>query len=236
MAEREPPTEYLAPTRPEPEFRDEPTRMEPHSIMAASVGSMVGAMVTSRFGLAGTLLGAALAPVFVMLSTQALGPRIERGFRRGRRGLTMEWGAEREAAPRNWRWAASHPGGFLRRLKRLRRRQIGLAIAAAAIAFAVAMVAITAIESIAGRPLNRIGHHGGSGTTLSPGGGGKPSKVEPITVTAPQQAEPQKTTTTGGTKAPAPKKSPTTSTPTQPTPTEPAPPQTTPLVPSVPAP
>src|SRR5947208_878726 len=133
-----PPTE---PAPREPEFRDEPSGLEAHTIMAASLGSVIGATVSSRFGLAGTLLGAALAPVFVMLSVQALGPRIERGFRVGRRGLgrTESWERIR---PRSWRWALGHPRDFADRITHLRRRQVVKALSAAAVAFLLAIVAI----------------------------------------------------------------------------------------------
>lgn len=227
MDAREPPTRDLPPAG-EPEFEDEPAGLEPHTIMAASLGSVLGAMVSSRFGLAGTMLGAALAPVFVLLSVQALGPQIRRGIRRSR-GLTPDWS---RAEPRNWRWAASHPRDFAGRLTRLRRRQVGLAVAAAAVAFALGMIALTAIESIVGRPLSGIARNGASGgTTLDPGRDER--KVQAPTTTVPEEAEPEKTTTEE--RKPPPDKARTT--PTQPPPaTQTEPPPTVPPVPTVPVP
>lgn len=156
-------------TRPE-DFEDEPEKFEPHKMMAASLGSVAAATVMSRFGLAGTLIGAALAPMLVMLSVYALAPRIRRGIKRGRSAVTRSFEPVVVRPGHDWRWAFRHPIGLLQRIRGLTRRQFALATAGAAIAFLLSLVAITAFEAVVGKPLSAVGREGGAarGTTLAP--------------------------------------------------------------------
>jgi len=199
------PTEPQGPTT-------EPQRLEPHRLLAASLASVVAAGVTSRFGVAGTLVGAAITPAIVMLTATTVESGIERGRTRDMEAL--------EARRHPWRWALRHPRRLAQWAARLSRQRIVLALSAAVLAFGLALITITVLERAIGRPLSSIGQSGGSrGTTLAPQhrtGLPKPPanptpEVKPIPTTG-GKTVPETATQTETT--------PTTPAPTTPTPTQ----------------
>lgn len=67
-----------------PQEQSTPSRLAPLTLVAAGVASAVTTVVIARFGLAGTILGAALAPVLVAL----VGEGVRRPAERVRSGTT----------------------------------------------------------------------------------------------------------------------------------------------------
>jgi len=67
-----------------PEEQSTPSRLAPLTLVAAGIASAVTTVVIARFGLAGTILGAALAPVLVAL----VGESVRRPAERVRSGTT----------------------------------------------------------------------------------------------------------------------------------------------------
>lgn len=172
-----------------------PPDLSPLTLGLASLASVVATVLVSRFGLAGTLAGAALAPVVIAV-VRELGRRpVERVVRLPSGARTV-----------------------VRRAPRVRPRAVALT---AGLAFAAAVTAITVPDVIAGtsvvsdRPTTFFSPGGGSGegaaTTTPSSTGGEPA------VTAPTTA-PQPTPT-----APAPDTAPAPATVTAPQPAPPPP-------------
>ncbi len=63
---------------PMPKEQSTPSRIAPLTLVAAAVASAVTTMVIARFGLAGTILGASLAPVLVALVAESVRRPAER--------------------------------------------------------------------------------------------------------------------------------------------------------------
>ena len=221
--------------------REEERRLNTRTLMIASVASASAAAVTSQLWIAGTWVAAAVTPVLVALLSEALHRPTER--------IAQKWTSDqpalgkRAASPRE---AVAPPHGdplqpseaepapatagpmrvYRQPTARTPRRHIALGVVAAtaAIAFAVAVIALTAGDLLSG---GSIGKGGGRTTLFSDSG--KEQQEEQKQDPTPGQAQPDETnTTTEQTPttdtAPAPSPSDTAPvTPVDPTQTAPAP-------------
>jgi hypothetical protein len=197
--------------------REEERRSNLRTLVIASVASATAALVTSRLWIAGTWIAAALTPVLVTLLSELL----RRPTERIARGLT----SEREALP-DPEAPARRVAERLRAVDELvpdpeaqvrvyrsegtsRKRRIAFraVFATAAIAFAIAAVALTVPELIAGSSFGKSDRR----TTLLGGSTGSKSatKDKQPTDTTPSQTDTTQTTTTTTTST-------TTTTPTTP--------------------
>lgn len=188
--------------------REEERRLNTRTLTIASVASASAAAVTSQLWIAGTWIAAALTPVLVALISEAVHRPTER--------IARAWTSERPApgvrapgpdapvapphgdplGPRETGPAASgavsiyrQPSGRPPR----RRLALGVVAATAAIAFVVAVAAITAGDLVSGGSIGK-----GSGRTTLLGGGGKKDKAQPDTPTrsTPERTTPDQTPTT----------------------------------------
>jgi hypothetical protein len=137
-------------------------------LVGSSIGSAVAAVVCSRLGIAGTIIGAALTPAIITLTTASLRPPL------GRLRTAPGAGSAKERALRGWTFS----------LRRLRGRRLTRALLTAALAFAIVVGAITVAESLAGKPISDWGHRGGSGYTFG-GGAERPRSSDSTTQPAP---------------------------------------------------
>ena len=250
--------------------REEERRLSIRTLIFASIGSAVAAILTSQFWGAGTPIAAALTPVIVALVSELLHRPTERIAQR----LTTETPAlretdvlpeaagagppprEEERRPRPAREApgASPAGGPPRpgrrppgagrepefRVYRSRpassRLPWKVILGTAAIAFAIAVAALTLPELIAGGSVAG----GGRDTTFFGGGGGGGSDEDQAPLD--QQTEPQPTEPARpepeepDRSAPEPEPAPEETTPTTPSTTTPQPAQPRSTTPTTPAP
>jgi hypothetical protein len=181
------------------------------TLIVASLASMTAAVVIHEFWAYGAILGAAITPVIVALTSEALKKPIDRAAR-----LRQER-RERPAGPRDDRfgiWEADRPLPWYRRLE---GRHLRLALVTGLVAFVLGAVALTAAELVAGGSLGS----GGKRTTLV-GGGDRERDAD----REDEQPTPDPATTTPapGTTQPAPE--------TTPAPAEPAPAPRSPRRPS----
>jgi hypothetical protein len=154
--------------------REEERRLNTRTLVIASVASASAAAVTSQLWIAGTWIAAALTPVLVTLISEALQRPTER--------VARAWTSERAAsASRSVSATSSDPAavtgtpgpvriyrqsGSRTILTRRRKIALGTVAATAAIAFVIAIVALTTIELVSGGSVGK-----GSGrTTLFRGG------------------------------------------------------------------
>jgi len=151
-------------------------RVDTHQIVAAGLASTGAALVTSRFGVAGTLLGAALTAIIITGGSAVLRAYIENAAERVRGGATrlQERRAGRAtAAPEpDATTAQANPPGrpdlrnnfagrmraavdWFRQLPTPARRPILIkALVAAGVAFVICMVAIWGVEKLIGNSLS----------------------------------------------------------------------------------
>jgi hypothetical protein len=137
-------------------------------LVGSSVGSAMAALICSRLGIAGTIVGAALTPAIITLTTASLRPPLSRV--RAAPGV----GSAREGALGGWTFS----------LRRLRGRRLKRALLTAAVAFAIVAAAITVAEALAGKPISDWGRRGGSGYTFA-GGAQRPRSSHLTTQPAP---------------------------------------------------
>lgn len=151
--------------------------LDTHQVMAAGLASTGAAFVTSRFGVAGTLLGAALTAMIITGGAAVLRAYIESAADRVRGGATRlreRQGARATGAPperSNPPEGANPPGrpdlrdnfagrmraavDWFRRLPTPARRPILIkALVAAGVAFVICMVAIWGVEKLIGNSLS----------------------------------------------------------------------------------
>ena len=152
------------------------TGIDTHQIVAAGLAATGAAFVTSRFGVAGTLLGAALTAMIITAGSAVLKAYIENAAGRVRSGATrlQERRAERPtAAPeRDAPTAEANPPGrpdlrdnfagrmraavdWFRQLPTPARRPILMkALLAAVVALVICLVAIWGVEKLIGNSLS----------------------------------------------------------------------------------
>ncbi len=153
------------------------TNLDTNQVMAAGLASTVAAFVTSRFGVAGTLLGAALTAMIITGGSAILKAYIENAAGRVRSGATRlreRQEARPTAAPPGQAAPtaqASAPGrpdlrnNFVGRMRAAvdwfrglptpaRRPILIKALVAAGVAFAICMVAIWGVEKVIGNSLS----------------------------------------------------------------------------------
>jgi len=150
--------------------------VDSHQIMAAGLAATGAAFVTSRFGVAGTLLGAALTAMIITGGSALLKAYIESAAGRVRSGATRLQEQRQEAragnaAPEAPTARANPPGrpdlrdnfagrmraavDWFRQLPTPARRPILIkALVAAGVAFVICMVAIWGVEKLIGNSLS----------------------------------------------------------------------------------
>jgi hypothetical protein len=119
-------------------------------LLATALGSAVAALLLSRLGAAGTILGATLAPVIITLTRAVVSYELSRAREvvRGTPLRSAPWWSGRSLATA------------------LSGRRLLSALLTAAAAFAIAAIGISVAEAIIGKPVNRWGRNGGSGYTF----------------------------------------------------------------------
>jgi hypothetical protein len=162
-------------------------------IVASAVGSVLAAVVLSKFGVAGTLSGAILGSVVSTIGAQVNEHYLDRSGDKLRR-LRAGQGGTREIAdaePGGTAPAPKEPPAWLGWTRWLSWKRVALLGAGG---FLAAMLAITAVELAAGRPLSDLvgGRHSGRSTTLGQVTGGGTTKV-----TTPSSTIATETTTAG---------------------------------------
>jgi hypothetical protein len=182
--------------RTELEVRKREALVRWEELLATALGAALAALVLSRLGVAGTIIGAACTPVIITLTSAVISRQID-------------YARERAAS-----LSPKRPEPGWRRLsERLPRpRRVVVALATAAAAFAVVAVAITVAEAFAGKPMSAWGRSGGSGYTFGGGGGGRQGGAASVsnrtrttqtgarTITHPTQSATQSTSTTSSTQ------------------------------------
>ncbi len=118
-------------------------------LLAGALAAISGAVVTSLFGVTGTLVGAGVMSIFMAVATTIYARSLASAHDRMRRTLIRRAGGDNPRVPA------------------IQWRRIALA---AVIVFAVAMGAITTVEAIARRPLaSLLGHQPKRGASTSVG-------------------------------------------------------------------
>lgn len=216
---------------------DHPSRPSLSSIqlMSNALAAVTAAVVGSRLGIAGTLVGAAAGSVIATTGTAMYGHWLDRTASRVRTVVRLPGPRDVEPAADRSALDAIEPGVALDATQALTQPAVavsrrrgqptwGTVVLAAAATFALAIGSITAFEAIVGEPVSTLtGGEAGSGTTL-----GRALDSEIIPAVHPELA-PSSTPvpTTPPTSSPAPSPSPSeTPTPTAtpaPSPTSPAP-------------
>ncbi|WP_217913586.1 hypothetical protein [Miltoncostaea marina] len=197
---------------PDDERRDEkrlPAELSPLTLFLAAFGSVVATLLVSRFGLAGTITGAALTPIVITVARELARRPAERVARLPSEVVRLPTGGR----------------GLVERLPQVRPKVIA---ATAAAAFAIAVAVFTVPDLIAGesvvadRPSTFFsgGGRGGGGeapattttTTTTPAGTitapaetvEAPATTAPDTTTAPATTAPPATTPAPPAPAPTP--------------------------------
>jgi hypothetical protein len=211
--------------------REEERRLNMRTLVIASFASAAAAAVTSQLWIHGTWIAAAITPVLVALISEAMNrptERIARAWTSDRPALGA--GASRHAdqpAPADEPLRISQAAGqagpvrvYRQPSDRSPRRRIALGVVAAtaALAFVIAVAALTVGDLISG---GSIGKGDGPSTFFNPT---NKKKDEPQQDAKPTQTTPDQTTTTQDKTAPdeqAPEEQPTETTPTTPLPQAP---------------
>jgi hypothetical protein len=211
--------------------REEERRLNMRTLVIASFASAAAAAVTSQLWIHGTWIAAAITPVLVALISEAMNrptERIARAWTSDRPALGA--GASRHAdqpAPADEPLRISQAAGqagpvrvYRQPSDRWPRRRIALGVVAAtaALAFVIAVAALTVGDLISG---GSIGKGDGPSTFFNPT---NKKKDEPQQDAKPTQTTPDQTTTTQDKTAPdeqAPEEQPTETTPTTPLPQAP---------------
>ena len=113
-------------------------------LLATCAASALATLVLSRLGVAGTIVGAAVTPLIITLTTTA---------------LSNEAGRAREAAGQR-----SGKDGRRRSLDPERRRRLTAALATAAAATGILVAGMAFAEAVTDEPVNDWGRDGGSGS------------------------------------------------------------------------
>jgi hypothetical protein len=211
--------------------REEERRLNMRTLVIASFASAAAAAVTSQLWIHGTWIAAAITPVLVALISEAMNrptERIARAWTSDRPALGA--GASRHAdqpAPADEPLRTSQAAGqagpvrvYRQPSDRSPRRRIALGVVAAtaALAFVIAVAALTVGDLISG---GSIGKGDGPSTFFNPT---NKKKDEPQQDAKPTQTTPGQTTTTQDKPAPdeqTPDEQPTETTPTTPLPQAP---------------
>jgi hypothetical protein len=130
------------------------------NLLPAALGGIAAALVLSYFGVAGSLVGAAVGPVVYLLVKELSRPATESALARA--------GRPRRAGDGSEALAAGPPPPMAARRRPARRRGLAWVLATAAIASVAAIALITVPELIAGRSITG----GERSTTFFDGGGG----------------------------------------------------------------
>lgn len=170
-------------------------------LLATCVASALATLVLSRLGVAGTIVGAAVAPLIITLTTTA---------------LSNEAGRAREAAGQLARKDGRRPS-----LDPERRRRLTAALATAAATTGILVAGITFAAAVTDEPVSDWGRDGGSG---SRSGDHAPAHESPTPTATPTDgrgpaAQPSPTPTAS---VPTPTATPTEPTAPTPTPTAPS--------------
>jgi hypothetical protein len=211
--------------RTELEVRKREALVRWEELLPTALGAALAALVLSRLGVAGTVIGAACTPVIITLASAVISRQIDYARERATSLLPKR----------------PEPG-WRRLSERLPRpHRVVVALATAAAAFAIVAVVITVAESLAGKPVSAWGRSGGSGYTFGGGGGGgggaasvsnrrRVTQTGTRTSTRPTQSATQSTSTTSSTQGTTSTRATTTTTgsTTRSTGTAPQPTQTTP--------
>ena len=214
------------------------------TLIIASLASLTAAIVVHKIWEGGAILGAAITPIIVALTSEALRKptqritaireeRVQRtratprAERKGKRPLPPTR-AQRPAAPPAPEFERPDPFGIWQdagrttwrdRLSTLDRRHVRLAVVTGLLAFVVGAIALTGIELVFG------GDAGGDGQNTTLFGGGKKKEREREDRTTPTQ--PGETTPAAPQEEETPDQTPAQTTPTAPAETTPAPPAET---------
>jgi hypothetical protein len=113
-------------------------------LLATCAASALATLVLSRLGVAGTILGAAVTPLIITLTTTA---------------LSNEAGRAREAAGQR-----TGKDGRRRSLDPEHRRRLTAALATAAAATGIVVAGMAFAEAVTDEPINDWGRDGGSGS------------------------------------------------------------------------
>ena len=143
-------------------------------LLATCAASAVATLVLSRLGVAGTIVGAAVAPLIITLTTTALSNEADRA-REAAGQLTGKDGRRRSIDPE-------------------RRRRLTAALATAAAATGILVAGIAFAQAVTDQPINDWGGDGGSGSrsadhppaheSPTPTGGSRPTAHPSPTPTA----------------------------------------------------
>lgn len=205
------------------------TELKPLEVGVGAGAAVITAFASSYLGTAGTLTGAALASIVATVSTSVLRSSVHRTnesllrttarLRQGTLGPELGGGATGGAtavdpgvaAVDEAELAAIQPDEpeppTATMLTRRRRPKWAVLTAGAVAAFVVALVAITGIESIIGKPLAAlIGNEKGGGTTI-----GRSVGSEPAPATGEQDTPTPTPTSTAGSPTPSDSPTPTAS-------------------------
>ncbi|WP_370945022.1 hypothetical protein AB5J62_38845 [Amycolatopsis sp. cg5] len=189
-------------------------------VMAAALAAVTAALLGSTLGVAGTVAGAALASVVTTVG----GEIYLRSLHRTRELASTKFRSTAISERETVEFAPADPADSAVSEKPAWRRRLPLILGVSAIAFVVALVAITGFEGATGKTFG-----GGNGTTIGKivgGGGAKPGEEKHTETPGTTPSTPVTTTVT----AP-----PSTTTQAPPT-TSSSPPSTTPSSPSSSAP
>jgi hypothetical protein len=180
------------PPAPRTAEREEERRLNLQTLTIASSASAVAAAVTSQLWIAGTWIAAALTPVLVALISEALHRPTERIVRTRTDRRTVAPAAEPPSSAAERLPSATGPVRVYRqpgsRMPR-RRIAIGVVAATAAVAFVVAIVALTTVDLVSG---GSVGKGSGRTTFFSTSGRADGDESRPATGdrTEPQRQEP----------------------------------------------
>jgi hypothetical protein len=194
------------PPAPRSAEREEERRINTRTLTIASVASASAAAVTSQLWIAGTWVAAAVTPVLVTLLSEALHrptEKIARAWTSDQPVLSRRAASPREPVaaphgdplqPRGSELTPPDDAGSVRVYRQpttsspRRRIAIGAVAATAAIAFTIAVVALTAGDLVSGGSIGK----GGGRTTLWGGEGKSKQSQQDAT---PKQATPDQTNT-----------------------------------------
>jgi hypothetical protein len=180
---------------------EQPRPINVTKIVASAAGSVLAAVVLSKFGVAGTLTGAVLGSVVSTIGSQVNEHYIDRSSDRLRRRIAGQGGTREIADAEPATPAGSAPEGqlpaWLGWTRWLSWKRVALLGAGG---FLAAMLVITGLELAAGRPLADLvgGGHSGRSTTLGQVAGGRTTKATtPSTTVATQTTTAGESSTTG---------------------------------------
>src|SRR4029453_9426964 len=138
-------------------------------LLAGALAAVSGAVVASFFGVEGTLIGAALVSLLVAPAEAVYTHSLASAHRVARRSLVRRVGDQAGASEEG----ASEEGASEGHPQPIRWQRVAVA---AVLAFGIAVVAITGVETVANQPLASLfgsrSQRGGSTSVVVVGGGG----------------------------------------------------------------